>query len=102
MLTRSGIVHRDRVGRAVILGVIPLEDHIPGLAGADVDGEFLHREILAAGAFQWISIAADHQTVLAVRVEGIFLRAHIDEALHGRDRDGVRRHQYGWMRARAP
>jgi hypothetical protein len=31
----------NRVGGAVILGVMPFEQHIPSLAGSDVDIEFL-------------------------------------------------------------
>ena len=68
---------------AVVFGIIPFEDHIPGLAGSDVERELLERKVLAAG-FQRIAVAADHQAVVAMRMEGIFLGAHVDVALHGR------------------
>ena len=53
--------HRDghRVGGAVVLRVEPLEDDVPRLAGADVDGELLHRQVVTGGVPQRAAVPAD-------------------------------------------
>ncbi len=76
--------HHDghRVGLAVVLGVVPAEQHVVGLAGADVDGELLVGEVLVAGAYDRLAVTAHHSAVVAVGVERVGLGADVQVPGH--------------------
>jgi len=77
----------DRVGGGVVgLGVMPTEERIPGLAGANGDGVLVVSQILGCGAFQGHTVASYNADVVAMRVEGIVHAAHAQVADDGRQR----------------
>ena len=103
---------RDRLGGGVVtLVVAPAEEHVPGLARPDVDGELLERDVLAARAFHSPSVPTDDAAVVAVRVEGVVLRPDAQVAGDAGQRvcglglmvvPSARYLSLGWIAASAP